>query len=63
MISFTPEQDFTLTQLWHTSRIALAGYASGRYDRLCWVAREWDKTHPGERMAAYKRVADITHGY
>jgi hypothetical protein len=51
-----------LTKLWHTARIPLSGSAS-RYQRLTWAAKEWEKTHPGQRLAAYKALDRETRGY
>lgn len=61
--TFSSEAEFHLTQLWHTSRIALAGQDCSRHARLRWAAKEWEKTNPGQRLAAYKRLSDITTGY
>lgn len=49
-----------LMQLWHTARIAGAG---SRGERLQWAAKEWSKTHPGERLSAYKALDRATRGY
>jgi len=35
-----------VTRLWHIARVALAGSASGRFERLQYVKREYIKAHP-----------------
>lgn len=47
--------------LWHTSRVALAGTKYGRYERLQWVTGEFVKKYPEySRGAAYKDIDGIT---
>lgn len=48
-----------LLELWREARVA--GNVA-RYERLSWAAREWDKTHPGQKTAAYKLLDRITRG-
>ncbi len=44
-----------LLQLWHISRTALAAQNdASRYDRLCWVAEQYHRTHPNTKaVTAY----------
>ena len=47
---------YELTTLYHTARIA---GAESRYDRLCWVASEYVKTHPSiTPTRAYKLACE-----
>lgn len=58
--SLTSSDERELTQLWHTARIAGA-HTFG--ERIRWAAKEWDKTHPGQRMRAYKWLSSAMRGY
>jgi len=60
MISFSQNDIHILLDLWRTSRVA---GATSRYERLQWASREWDKTHPGEKLIAYKELDRLTRGY
>ena len=47
---------------WRISTTALSGQASGRYERMQYAAREWDKKHPGQHSRAYKQLdCELSH--
>lgn len=41
---------------WRMSKVALSGQDSSRHARMRWTANQWEKTHPRERMRAYKQL-------
>src|SRR5579864_1859330 len=58
--SLSPSDERDLTKLWHTARIAGANTFG---ERITWAAKEWDKSHPGQRMRAYKFLSSAMRGY
>lgn len=57
---FSDSEKRELASFWHAARIAGARSFG---DRVNYVAREWDRSHPGEKMRAYKYASSEFRGY